>query len=108
MKEFILLSLLFTVSIGWFFGLMFSSGISDKKPIKRTIVGVITALLVGCVLSGGITLEKHRNEKIWNNGRCNDCNIEWSLVNIQHSAKIGGTTYYYQCENCKKIIEIHK
>lgn len=106
MKEFILLSLLFTVSIGWLFGLMFSGGVSDKKPIKRTIVGVITALLVGCVLSGGITLEKHRNEKIWNNGRCNDCNIEWSLVNIQHSVK--GTIYYYQCENCKKIIEIHK
>ena len=99
---FIVAGLILTVSIGAFMSLLLTSEMKDGW--KRNIISVIIALIVGFGISGLLMIEQEGYDKAWNNGHC-ECGTEWTLVDVERT-RHGGKFYYYQCNDCKKIIEI--
>jgi hypothetical protein len=50
------------------------------------------------------TVEHHANETIYNNGVCTNCGGHYEFVSASRYKQT--TYYYYQCDNCEKIIEL--
>ena len=92
-------------TVGAFFGVMFCNGIKNK--VVRWISGILVSILVSWFVIGMNTLESKIDANTWNNCICPTCEIEWTFSNADH-IKNGGTHYYWHCENCNKIIEVHQ
>lgn len=99
---FIVSGLILTISVGAVMSLIFTSGMKDGW--KKVIVSIIIAFIIGFGINGLITIEQESYNNAWNNGQC-ECGTEWTLVDIERS-RYGKKFYYYQCDNCKKVIEI--
>lgn len=70
--------------------------------ISGIVFGVVFATIIFvCLL---ITVETDKN--IWNNGVCPTCGQAWEFRCVTQGAG-NNHTYYYECENCKTIIEQH-
>lgn len=65
------------------------------------IVGFIIAFVVGYKNS-----QKEEQERTYNNGICTECGGDYVFVSAAKSSHY--TYYYYQCNNCGKIIELRK
>lgn len=102
-KTFIIIALFFTFTIGLFFGILFTSEMDLSW--KKKIVTFIIALLIGCGLSGLICIEQKNDTLTWNDGYC-ECGGEWTFSNAKH-IKNGGNLYYWYCDDCGKVIELH-
>lgn len=87
---------------GTFFGLIAVAGMNGKTW-KKAVVFILVSLGVGAILTGGFALGEKQNDVIWNNGYC-DCGGEWDFVNGSTHRYL--THYFYQCEDCGKIIEL--
>ena len=83
-----------------------------KENVKEFIVSLIKGIVIGSIIfiivEGLVflclTAQKEQNETIYNNGVCTECGGHYEFIS---AAKDRQTTYYYyQCDNCKKIIEI--
>lgn len=78
------------------------------KDMKDFIKGFLIFMAL-CAITIGIAYfgsmwGKERNETIYNNGICTDCGGHYDFISV---AKNRHTTYYYyQCDNCEKIIEL--
>ena len=103
MTEFITMAILFGVVVGGFFGLMFTA---NSKGWKKVCGLLITMVIIGCVISGMFCAERAGDEASWNNGVCPNCGIEWHFSNADH-IRNGGTLYYWNCDNCGRVIELH-
>ncbi len=103
MAMFIITGLFMTVIGGWFFGLMFTSGMKDGW--KRNVATIIISFAFGFGVSGLLCLEHQANVDTWNNGYCEECGGEWHLVDVVKSRNNGGTRYYWECEDCYNIID---
>lgn len=99
---FIVLAIIFTVTIGSFLG-----GIptSSMKGWKRWFATLVIAICIGCGISAIFCAERKSDAKAWNNGFC-ECGNEWKFSNVDHS-RTGGNLYYWYCEDCGKVIELH-
>ena len=102
MKMFLLLSVVFTVVIGLFLGCMLTSSMNDWK---RKIVTLAIAVCVGCCFSAMFCIERSNDIYAWNNDSC-ECGCEWKFSNVEH-LKNSGNLYYWYCEDCGKVIELH-
>ena len=84
-----------------------------KENVKEFIVNLVRGILIGSVVFViiigmvylGATAQKEANEKIYNNGVCTDCGGHYNLVSVAKEKRTT-TYYYYQCDNCEKIIEL--
>ena len=66
------------------------------------------ALMFGlaiCLAIGLSLAEAYADETAWNGGHC-ECGTEWELVNVEH-LRNSGDLYYYDCNNCGKVIRTH-
>ena len=102
MKMFLLLSVVFTVVIGLFFGCMLTSSMNGWK---RRIFALVIAVCVGCCFSAMFCAERSSDVYAWNNGSC-ECGCEWKFSNVEH-LKNSGNLYYWYCEDCGRVIELH-
>ena len=103
MTMFIIFAIVFGVLIGGFLGLMFTI---NSRGWKKVIGMVITIIVTGCLISGMFCLERKGDVEKWNNGKCGKCGSEWVFANADH-VRNGGTRYFWKCDNCKTIIELH-
>lgn len=68
----------------------------------KQLVAILIITLV--VTIGGVFLQVKMDDDIWNNGKCN-CGTEWTFSNADHIKN--DTLYYYHCDNCGNVIELH-
>ena len=87
---------------GTLFGTIAVAGMNGKIW-KKAVVFILVSCGIGAILTGGFALDVKQNDFIWNNGYCN-CGGEWDFVN--GSTYRNSTHYFYQCEDCEKIIEL--
>ena len=99
---FIVLAIIFTVTIGLFLGRMLTS---SMKGWKRGLATLVIAVCVGCGISVMFCAGRNSDEKAWNNGSC-ECGCEWKFSNAEH-LRNSGNLYYWYCEDCGKVIELH-
>ena len=93
-----------TVLGGWFFGLLVTSGMKDGW--KKTVVGIIVALVFGFGVGGLLTLEHIAEDDGWNNGHC-VCGGSWELFDVEKGRKNSSTVYYYLCDECNDLFTSH-
>lgn len=105
MKTFIVGAIFLSCTVGAFLGFMLTSSI--QRNVVRTIYTVIIAIGIGCAISGAMTLEENMDISAWNNGYCVECGHEYKFANADHR-KNAGTIYYWYCDNCGKVIELHR
>ena len=103
MNEFLFYAILFGVVLGGFLGLSFTA---NSRGFKKIIGLLLTMVITGCIVSAMICGEYNQDKEIWNDGKCPTCGIEWEFSNADH-IRNGGTLYYWRCDNCNKIIELH-
>ena len=101
-KMFISLAIVFTVIVGLMIGGMFTTNMNGWKRVFTTLV---IAICVGCGISAMFCAERKSDVKAWNNGVCK-CGSAWEFSNVEH-LRNGGNLYYWHCEDCGKIIELH-
>lgn len=99
---FVTLAIILTVTIGLFLGCMLTSSI---KGWKRGVVALVIAVCVGCGISAMLYAERNSEIKAWNNGSC-ECGCEWKFSNTER-LRNGSNLYYWYCEDCGKVIELH-
>lgn len=76
-----------------------------KSVILRILQGALIGIAFSFFFSGAFYLDHESDAHLWNDGTCPKCQQEWQFVNATHGKN---TTYYYwQCSNCKDIIELH-
>ena len=76
-----------------------------KTLIQSILIGVgIFAGMIALAL-GICTLEAKMDASVWNDGIC-QCGGEFEFSNATHR-KNGGNFYYYNCNDCDKVIETH-
>lgn len=99
---FIFLAIIFTVVIGLFIGSIFTT---NMEGWKKRLVTLVIATCVGCIISAMFCVERNNDIKAWNNGYC-ECGSELKFSNVEH-LRNGGNIYYWHCEDCDKVIELH-
>lgn len=99
---FVFLAIIFTVVIGLFFGCILTT---SMRGWKRRLVALVIAVCVGCGISTMFCVERDSDVKAWNNGSC-ECGCEWKFSNGEH-LRNSGNLYYWHCENCGRVIELH-
>ena len=99
---FIFLAIVFTVVIGLFIGSIFTT---NMKGWKKGVVTLVIAACVGCGISAMFCVERNSDIKAWNNGYC-ECGSEWKFSNVEH-LRNSSNLYYWHCEDCGKVIELH-
>lgn len=107
MKEFIIVGLILSATVGFFFSLMFVS-LTNLKVIPKVILVTIVSLIIGFSLCGLVETQKKMDEKKWNGGYCTECGNDWELVSVYTSGgKTNSTKYYvWKCDKCENFIEI--
>ena len=85
--------------------------------MKKTLKNLLVLSVVGCglVLASCSSVQAKPNgldDKLvnftndnteWNDGKCPKCSIEWELFDIEKHRH--STTYFYQCPECKTVID---
>ena len=99
---FVFLAIIFTAVVGSFLGCMLTSSMSGWK---RGLAAVVIAVCVGCGISAMFCAERNSDAKAWNNGSC-ECGCEWTFSNVEH-LRNSDNLYYWYCEDCGKVIELH-
>ena len=82
--------------------LLFAIGGADAK---HKILGSVIAIFFWLIMTFGLYAQTTENNKNWNNGNCDKCEVHWELVAVTKT-KNGSTTKYYTCPKCYKEIEI--
>lgn len=107
MIETILATIIMTMFVGGFMAFMLVNIFYENGNwIVKTIIGIILALLIGCTITGLIKSEQSSDKVNWNNGYCVDCGNKLRFANADHIKNVG-TVYYWTCDNCGKVIELH-
>jgi hypothetical protein len=72
--------------------------------VRGILIGsVVFVIIIGLVYLGALA-QHEDNESIYNNGVCTDCGGHYNFVSAAKEKRT--TYYYYQCDNCEKIIEL--
>lgn len=100
---FVVFSLLLSVSVGGFVGMILASGIRNR--IVNIIVTIILALIIGFGLTSLLMLERKIDEQVFNGGYC-ECGGKWDLFDVEYR-KNSGSLYFYKCEECENIIRLN-
>lgn len=107
MIKFIIVAILMSVTVGSFISLMLVNiFLENGKAILKWILGIIIAILIGCTISNLIVREQANDKAVWNNGYCIECGNKWRFANADNHRNVG-TIYYWTCDNCGKVIELH-
>jgi len=57
------------------------------------------------IIFGWMILSRENDKEVWNHGICSSCRIgHYEFVNKSADRY---NTYYYKCNNCDSVIEIH-
>ena len=83
-----------------------------KENVREFISSLIKGILIGSVVFViiiglaylGVIAQHKENESIYNNGVCTNCGGHYEFVSASRHKQT--TYYYYQCDNCEKIIEL--
>ena len=102
MKMFIFLTMIFTVVCGLIIGGMFTA---NMKGWKKVVTTLVIAFCIGCSISAILCAERNSDIKVWNNGFF-ECGGTWEAGNVEH-LRNSGNLYYWYCEDCGKVIELH-
>ncbi len=91
------------LTIGAFMALLWYSNFG--RNIKG---GKLIAVLIACAIGLGVARlmfwDAENQRKIWNDGICAQCGGQMEFTN---ASRVRADTYYYfQCEDCGKIIEL--
>ena len=91
------------LTIGAFMALLWYSNFG--RDVKG---GKLIAVLIACAIGLGVARlmfwDAENQRKIWNDGICVQCGGSMEFTN---ASRIRADTYYYfQCEDCGKIIEL--
>ena len=77
--------------------------------MKNILTSIVIALAIFAALIGitfGVyKIESAMDADAWNNGVC-DCGGQYEFTNADH-IKNGGNHYYYSCNTCGHVIELH-
>lgn len=91
------------LTIGAFMALLWYSNFG--RDVKG---GKLIAVLIACAIGLGVTRlmfwDAENQRKIWNDGICVQCGGSMEFKSA--SRRRTDTYYYFQCEDCKKIIEL--
>lgn len=98
----VFLAIVFTVVIGLFLGCMSTT---SMKGWKKELATLIIVVCIGCGFLAMSCAERNSDVKAWNNGFC-ECGGEWKFNNVEHLIN-GGNLYYWYCEGCGRVIELH-
>ena len=76
---------------------------NKRGDIEGCIFPLLAIIVVCALVAIMLIIAKASNDAAWNDGRCPDCEIEWTYIQtIGHKSS---TTYMYYCKNCNKTIE---
>lgn len=91
------------LTIGAFMALLWYSNFG--RDVKG---GKLIAVLIACAIGLGVARlmfwDAENQRKIWNNGVCVQCGGQMEFTNTSRART--DTYYYFQCEDCGKIIEL--
>ena len=71
---------------------------------KHKVGGALFTFAFWLLFAGGITLQNHHNDTLWNGGYCS-CGSHWELSGASKTRN-GSTTKYYSCPKCYNEITI--
>ena len=69
-------------------------------------ISLIMAIAIVFLAISLHNMENETQERIYNKGICTECNGHYNFISA--AKDWGKTYYYYQCDNCGKIIELSK
>ena len=78
--------------------------ISDAKIFKKILYSIIT-LGISFFIATNLYYYDNNDLKEWNDGYCINCGKPWRFVNGSISKY--ETTYFWTCDDCNIIIELH-
>ena len=96
--SFVVCSMIFGV-----FGLLFGWSKSGKFFSLETLLGLIPSTVLALIVAVVMSLQFTNDNTEWNDGKCPKCSIEWELFDIEKHRH--STTYFYQCPECKTVID---
>ena len=102
---FITLGLVMSIVVGLFFAIIITNDI--QNIVKKVLLTIIISLSIGFSISGLMTLEHLGDTKRWNDGHCKHCGNEWHLFDVEKISRSSSSIYYYECDNCNTVIELH-
>jgi hypothetical protein len=73
--------------------------------MKDSLIGIICAVCIFVTMTFFVWVCITVDENLWNNGVC-ACGGEWEFSNASAVHK-HGTSYFYYCDDCGDVIELH-
>lgn len=92
-----------SITVGAFLAMLWYANSSVTGPGKDAIA-ILMALAIGLGMTRLMFWDAENQQKIWNDGICVQCG--GSMEFRSASRRRTDTYYYFQCEDCGKIIEL--
>lgn len=102
MKMFIVSFVVFSMIFG-IVGLLFGWSKSGEFFSSETLLGLIPSTALALIVAVAVSLQFTSDNTAWNDGKCPKCSIEWELFDVEKYRR--STIYFYQCPECKTIID---
>ena len=106
MTQFLMIFIPFIAIIGIVFIPIAICREDEGKGLVGFFKGLAITLAFGLVFSFGLFAQAKDNDNKWNEGLCPNCSVEWEFGGA--SQYRNSKTYYYNCPECEKVIEIKK
>lgn len=91
----------------WVFWLLVFT-VKIKNSAIRTLLTIISSLLLTIATINGIQRKEKYIVKNWNNGICTQCEKgTYNLINIIYR-KNNNNQYFYMCDNCEHIVHFNR
>lgn len=94
-----------SITVGAFFAMLWYANSSVTGKGKGAIA-ILMALAIGLGVARLMFWDAENQRKIWNDGICVQCGGQMEFINASR-IRAGTTYYYFQCEDCRKIIELN-
>lgn len=92
-----------SISVGAFFAMLWYA-YSSVTGKGKSAIAILMALAIGLGVTRLMFWDAENQRKIWNDGICAQCGGQMKFINASRAR--GDTYYYFQCEDCKNIIEL--
>lgn len=92
-----------SITVGAFFAMLWCAN-SSVTGKGKSAIAILMALAIGLGVARLMFWDAENQRKIWNDGICAHCGGSMEFTSASRAR--ADTYYYFQCEDCEKIIEL--